>query len=175
RPSRDNSRGCGAFADARARGPGYDCRIADGSCDCDCALKIAAGSCGARLDATIMKCGATTLYGCPSRGSILFRQREDLARKNQVRIADLVLICLIDHGVFHPLAIDAAGNAPEAVTRLDKGAELAAGLREHHIARLRLLERQLNARDHLVLAVQLIDAERVVTGRERLIGDKRPV
>ena len=94
------------------------------------------------------------------------RHSEHLARKDQVRIANLILVGLEYNRVVEAAAVGAARETPKAVS----GLYYHKGLRRHVFGRHRLStgERQGKPRRHLAIHIRLIGAQLVDTRRHRI-------
>src|SRR3546814_4846926 len=77
--------------------------------------------------------------------SVDLRQLEDLAGIDEVGVADLILVRLVDHRVLHAPSIGAPGDAPQRIAGLHDEEGLAGLGDAHRLAR----ERRLDAGEDL--------------------------
>jgi hypothetical protein len=98
--------------------------------------------------------------------SIGFGEAEDLARVDQVRVADLILIRAVDQGVLETGTIVRTRNVPETVATHDNQAFAVARGRRHGDA----LERQLEAGHGLAILGEPVEPKRVLAGPATILS-----
>ena len=102
------------------------------------------------------------------------RNGEHLARINQVRILDLVLVGLEDRGVTRPLAIGPARQPPQGITRLNDNEGLRPIVGHFVHAKLGPLKRHRYPGRDLALCVDLVNTERIQPRLDQGAGVKPP-